>query len=96
VAFRVEIEDRSEPGGSHRDLPSDVYRIRIWRPVGAETAESLAAGACCTNENPVFPASRSPDVDDGRNVIRGNLQIHPQLRHSAEGVCPVPSGRCAP
>lgn len=28
--FRVDIEDRSEPGGPNKDLPADRYRIRIW------------------------------------------------------------------
>jgi hypothetical protein len=30
VVFRVDVEDRSEPGGTNGPLPPDRYRIRIW------------------------------------------------------------------
>ena len=39
VLFRVDIEDRSEPGGSHPKgsvPPADRYRIRIWILTTAE------------------------------------------------------------
>ena len=98
VAFRVEVEDRSEPGGTNGTPPPDVYRIRIWipNPTAGETANALAAGACCTNATPTGQAARAPNVDDGGSVIRGNIQIHPQTPNSADGTCPVPSGRCTP
>jgi hypothetical protein len=41
VLFRVDIEDRSEPGGSHpggAKAPADRYRIRIWVLTGTELA----------------------------------------------------------
>jgi hypothetical protein len=41
VIFRVDIEDRSEPGGSHPKggkPPADRYRIRIWVLTSAELA----------------------------------------------------------
>ena len=98
VAFRVEVEDRSEPGGTNGTPPPDVYRIRIWipNPTAGETADTLAAGACCTNASPTGQAARAPNVDDGGSVIRGNMQIHPQTPNSADGRCPIPSGRCTP
>jgi len=40
--FRVDIEDRSEPGGSHpkgATPPADRYRIRIWVLTTAELAQ---------------------------------------------------------
>jgi len=39
VLFRVDIEDRSEPGGTHprgRKLTTDRYRIRVWILTDAE------------------------------------------------------------
>ncbi len=41
VLFRVDIEDRSEPGGSHPGggtAPPDRYRLRIWILTAAELA----------------------------------------------------------
>jgi hypothetical protein len=41
VIFRVDLEDRSEPGGSHPrggKLPADRYRLRIWILTPAEKA----------------------------------------------------------
>jgi hypothetical protein len=41
VLFRVDIEDRSEPGGFHpggANDPADRYRIRIWALTSAELA----------------------------------------------------------
>ena len=41
VLFRVDIEDRSEPGGAHsrgRKLTADRYRIRIWVLTDTELA----------------------------------------------------------
>jgi hypothetical protein len=47
VLFRVDIEDRSEPGGYHpggaKD-PADRYRIRIWVLTDAECARLSADG----------------------------------------------------
>jgi hypothetical protein len=42
VIFRVDIEDRSEPGGSHpggATPPADRYRIRIWVLTASELAQ---------------------------------------------------------
>jgi hypothetical protein len=94
VAFRVEIEDRGEPGAGPNSSPTDdVYRMRIWVPKGQETVASLAAGACCTNPEPAGDADRNPEIDDGGNIETGNLQIHPQIA-SHIGECPVPDGSC--
>ena len=95
VAFRVEVEDRSEPAAGQNSGPTpDVYRIRIWVPKGQETAQGLAAGACCTNPEPVAPANHPPDIDDGGAVTHGNIQIHPQI-DAHIGECPVPGGTCS-
>jgi hypothetical protein len=90
VAFRVEVEDRSEPAVG-KVAPDDVYRIRIWIPTQSETAQALADQACCTNAN---PTGRLPNVDDGGNLIHGNIQIHPPLPNTESGTCPVPNGSC--
>ena len=61
--------------------------------VGQETAEGLANGACCTNSNPVGDAARQPEIDDGGDVIHGNIQIHPQIPSHVD-ICPVPAESC--
>ncbi|MBI1825432.1 MAG: hypothetical protein HYR83_03520 [Planctomycetes bacterium] len=95
VAFRVEVEDRGEPStGTKADDTCDVMRIRIWIPAAGEDVKLLADGACCTNSNPVGQAARLPNIDDGGNLLHGNLQIHTELHHSTDGVCPVPNGSC--
>jgi hypothetical protein len=95
AAFRVEVEDRGEPGAGQNSGPTpDVYRMRIWVPKGQENVDTLAAGACCTNGQPVGQAARQPDIDDGGEVTRGNIQIHPQIPAHI-GECPVPNGVCA-
>jgi len=94
VAFRVEVEDRGEPGAGQNAGPSDdVMRIRIWVPKGQENIDDLANGACCTNPNPTGDASRKPDIDDGGNIVHGNLQIHPQIPSHVD-ICPVPGTQC--
>jgi hypothetical protein len=90
VAFRVEVEDRSEPAVG-KVAPDDVYRIRIWVPAQGETAAALADQVCCTNAN---PTGRPPNVDDGGNLIHGNIQIHPPLPNTESGTCLVPNGTC--
>jgi len=95
VAFRVEVEDRGEPGaGPNSDPTADVYRLRVWVPKGQETLDGLASGACCLNVDPTGQASRNPDIDDGReHLIHGNIQIHPQIPAHI-GICPVPGVAC--
>jgi len=85
VAFRTEVEDDGEAG------TNDFYRMRIWIPTGAETVKQLAAGACCTNASPTGQAGRAPDIDEGGNLLHGNIQVKPQPQG-----CPVPAGSCAP
>jgi len=85
VAFRVEVEDRGEPGSN------DKYRIRIWIPTGAETAAALSKQVCCTVG---APGIRAPDIDDGSTLAGGNIQIHRETPNSANGTCPVPHGIC--
>ena len=104
VAFRVEVEDRGEPGaGTNSGSLDDVYRIRIWIPGynipgDARTAADLAKVVCCTN---LDPEDRDPNmgagpatVDDGGNIVHGNIQIHPQLPKSTDGICPPPDTVC--
>jgi len=83
VAFRVEAEDRGEPAsGNNSGSLEDVYRIRIWVPRSGETADDLAAASCCTIPGDRL-GIRAPDVDDGGNLVHGNIQIHPQLPNSS-------------
>ena len=80
VVFRVDVEDRGEPGGTNGPPLPDRYRIRIWF-VDPDSNEGLTlrqAVACAdpTTENITAP---TPDIDDGGDLIRGNQQIHPPL-----------------
>jgi Bacterial Ig domain len=88
AAFRVEVEDHGEPGAN-----TDKYRIRIWIPQGQETVDALAEGACCCNPSPTGAAARRPNIDDGSNLIHGDIQIHPLTPAEHEG-CPVPDPAC--
>lgn len=94
VAFRVEIEDRGEPGAGQNSGPSaDVYRISLWIPTDGETTMGLAEQACCSNT----PAHvRTPDVHDGGDLIHGNLQIHPATPLTNRGICPPPDACMSP
>ncbi|MBI3833811.1 MAG: DUF4215 domain-containing protein [Planctomycetes bacterium] len=98
VAFRVEAEDRGEPStGKNSDDTCDYHRIRIWVPKIGEDAAVLADQACCTtalDSNLNVPGIRRPDIDDGGNLIHGNIQIHPETPNSNNGRCPVPDGSC--
>jgi cysteine-rich repeat protein len=95
VAFRVEVEDRGEPaGGEHADGTCDVYQIRIWIPSSGETAAGLADLVCCIDGYDTMGTVRPPDVQDGGNLVHGNIQIHPMTPNSQDGTCPVPDGTC--
>ncbi len=74
VAFRVHVADRGEPGAGSNAGQPDFYKIEIWIPGAHETADGLAASICCTDS---APDVRLPDVSDGGDLIRGNIQIHP-------------------
>jgi hypothetical protein len=98
VAFRIHVEDRSEPGaGKNSGSLDDVFRIEIWIPnrdpdTGdpanlGETPESLAERACCFSPDPTL---RDPNIDDGGDLIHGNIQIHPQTPITESGICPPP------
>jgi hypothetical protein len=80
VAFRVEVEDRGEPGGGNNaGSLDDVYRIRIWFGSLAADAAAKAEAACCENDIASVNANIGfPNVLDGGNLIHGNLQIHKQ------------------
>jgi hypothetical protein len=98
VAFRVEVEDRSQPGAGKNsgDSPS-VHRIRIWVPTGSETAEGLAEQVACTGplgDDFCPDGVRDPDIDDGDNgLVHGAIQIHPQIPSHVD-ICPVPAETC--
>jgi hypothetical protein len=95
VAFRVEVEDRGEPGaGTNSGSLDDVYRIRIWIPEGAETAAGLADKVCCTEGNPEGTDAGQANIDDGGSITHGNIQIHPQLPKTTDGICPPPDTVC--
>jgi hypothetical protein len=109
VAFRVNVEDRGEPGsGQNATCTSagkpltcctglgtgecdDVYRIQVYIPNDTENATDLAAAICCTG--PGIIPNRPPDIDDGDDLVQGNIQIHPQIASHAD-TCPVPTGSC--
>jgi hypothetical protein len=77
VAFRIEVEDRGEPGaGANAGTLDDVHKIRIWIPKVGETADDLAQAACCTIPNANLTI-RTPDINEGGDLIHGNIQIHP-------------------
>jgi len=107
VLFRVDVEDRGEPGGSHAHgglAPPDRYRIRIWVLSDTELAQlhsgggqdpyllsfrnaisacagiSVRDGADVANGTAVFGV-RAPDIDDGGELQRGNVQIHPEIQN---------------
>ncbi len=86
VVFRLEVKDFGEPG---RD---DHYRLRMW-PVD-DNVDALAAAVCCTQAEGSLPPD--PLVDDGGDLIGGNLQIHPELGKSTAGICPPPASSCRP
>src|SRR6185436_13662824 len=71
VAFRVEIEDRGEPGsGNSAGNLDDVYRIRMWFGSDAAEAQALAEAACCENDiASVVENVGPPDVNNGGNLI---------------------------
>ena len=84
VVFRVDVQDRSEPGGTNGPPPPDRYRLRLWFLNGADPdsadviALRMAVGCAHAGEEAVDAVT--PDIDDGGDLIRGNQQIHPQLK----------------
>jgi hypothetical protein len=76
--FRVDIEDRSEPGGSHpkggKD-PADRYRIRIWVLSNQELALLRGAGLgddkYLKGFRNAISACNGIDVVDGATVPNG-------------------------
>jgi hypothetical protein len=88
VVFRVDVEDRSEPGRNKPgEEPPDRYRIRIWfvdpaSPAGLELREQVACADPLTED---VATVLQPDVDDGGILRTGNEQIHPA--HDQE--CPA-------
>jgi hypothetical protein len=86
VVFRVDIEDRSEPGGfkpGGQTPPPDRYRIRIWFLDGNEgdpaspAGMALRQGVACADPLTEQVTARIPDIDDGGDLERGNHQLHP-------------------
>ena len=81
VVFRVDVEDRSEPGGTNGPPPPDRYRIRIWFvPADTSDGQALRAEVACADPTTEeLTNAPPPDIDDGGDLIRGNQQIHPPL-----------------
>jgi hypothetical protein len=92
VVFRVDLEDRGEPGGAFprgAKAPPDRYRMRIWFISGdSDSASNRALRDAVAVRNPldervlrtlscVGGAVPAPDIDDGGDLDRGNRQIHP-------------------
>jgi uncharacterized repeat protein (TIGR01451 family) len=82
VIFRVDIEDRSEPGGSHpggQTPPPDRYRIRIWILTAAELAKLKdPADRLLTMREAIAASNTNTPLKDGAVL--------------ADGVTPVPLG----
>src|SRR5207249_760746 len=80
VAFRVDIEDHGEPGGSgpkgNKRLPADRYRIRIYVLTGdANSAANLAlrqAIACTEESTALRDGTTSPTAPDGVTTPLGS------------------------
>jgi hypothetical protein len=95
VVFRVDIEDRSEPGGQHpggATPPPDRYRIRIWFTTGL-TAEQITALRCAVSvSDPLVESvpAPAPDIDDGGAMDRGNHQLHPTTGATPPADCGTP------
>src|SRR5438034_1332917 len=81
VVFRVDVEDRSEPGGTNGPPPPDRYRMRIWfvDPASSE-GMTLRQAVACANPTTEDISAPPPNIDDGGDLIRGNQQIHPPLK----------------
>jgi hypothetical protein len=100
VIFRVYIEDRSEPGGSHpggAKAPADVYCFQAWSISGNyTTAANIALRQAVATDNCTYLANYTQGVLPNPNVIgnliindcghlhTGNHQIHP----STGSTCP--------
>jgi hypothetical protein len=74
--FRVDIEDRSEPGGSHPKggtAPPDRYRIRIWVLSDSELAQLNGSGPdrWLLNFRNAISACNGLNVQDGASVVNG-------------------------
>jgi len=81
VVFRVDVEDRSEPGGTNGPPPPDRYRMRIWF-VDPDTSDGLTLrqAVACADPTTETITAPTPDIDDGGDLFRGNQQIHPPLK----------------
>ncbi|TMA38748.1 MAG: hypothetical protein E6J79_05785 [Deltaproteobacteria bacterium] len=84
VAYRVDVEDRSEPGGINGPAPPDRYRMRIWlldgdpdSPSNLDLRQAISCGASLDEDISAPP----PDFDDGGTATRGNLQIHREINN---------------
>jgi len=76
VLFRVDVEDRGEPGGSHPKggkPPADRNRTRIWILTATELAQLRGGGAdpLLLNFRNAISACNGIDVQDGATVPNG-------------------------
>src|SRR5207237_1131459 len=76
VLFRVDVEDRGEPGGSKPKggkAPADRYRIRIWILSAVEAAQLRGGGAdpYLLNFRNAIAACNGINVQDGASVGNG-------------------------
>jgi hypothetical protein len=92
VVFRVDVQDRSEPGGTNGTAPPDRYRLRLWFLNGDDPASAdalaLRTAVGCAHAGEEAVEAVTPDIDDGGDLRRGNQQIHPALKST----CTSPSG----
>ncbi len=74
VLFRVDIEDRGEPGNSKKasEAPADRYRIRLWVLTDAEVIQlNNPADRLLAFRKAVACSPNSAAVKDGANVPNG-------------------------
>lgn len=107
VVFRVDIEDRGEPGNSQaigsagKPNPPDRYRMRIWFTNGLNAAQVLALRCQVACRDPLMESvcAPCPDIDDGGDLNDGNRQIHPPTGAPVPANCPdlhTPCASCTP
>jgi len=73
--FRVDIEDRSEPGGAHPKggtPPPDRYRIRIWVLTSSELAALNGPSKLCSFRKAISCSDVNTPLKDGALDANGN------------------------
>jgi len=77
VVFRVDVEDRSEPGGANAAASRPVPDADLVRGSGYQRRLEAALGGGLRRSDDREHHGPTPDIDDGGDLFRGNQQIHP-------------------